>query len=858
MKMVPGRGPMNAEIVCIGEAPGRKEEELGLPFIGPSGKLQDTWIRGAGLDPARLRYDNVYPLFPPGGHIEAVPWQELQQWQEDCLARLDDLGTTVKVIVPTGNTALSALLGCTPSQAKITQRRGSIYLWKQQSGRPVKVIPIIHPAAVLREEGERGTEHESQIKKNYEARCRADWCKVARELTCLDPVPPARELRIQPHADSWADMVQMLLASQGPLAYDIETNPAQGKILCISFAADPYWAVSVPWSKAYMAGIRALIESPLPKITQNGHYDNYWLVQEGLYPENWCWDTMAMSCLLWPNEPHSLAYLASILTREPWYKGGDEDSGEKAWTLGDGSEDKWRALLDYNARDSAVTWECWAGLRERLDAKGWLEVYYDQYEALFYPILEVMLHGMSVDETELRAAFAVAQQAAHQALQSAQAAAGVQLFTFDTQVQEACWRVARGEWDGSDPDMAKKLKRAKGDAAKYVAQVEAKGVSTQILASVLYDQMKLPTQRMRRTKAVTTNEAALLKLRARYKDSNKYPQGMALIEGVLQYREQKKQSEFLDPKRVDTDGRFRASYSFRPTTGRLSSSSNPKNTGGNAQNIDRSLRRPFKPDPGCLLLEVDLSQAEARVVYCLTRDPQLIELAHLRPSEFDVHTFMAQQVFGLSMDDFKRDRYLAKRIVHASHYDMHGNKCSEVLLKDGYDMSPRECTRLQEKYHEFAPGLRDWQQRTRMDVLRDRALTNAWGRTVEWPWDHFGDDLYRKAYAWRPQSDIARHLNHVWIRLAAWLYEKGYGSRVNLQLHDALILSVYPEEAYDVMHTLVWFMEVEHLYYGVHLSIPAEIKLGTAWGLGDIGEWKAMPTQEEVAACVKAHSLREG
>ena len=49
------------------------------------------------------------------------------------------------------------------------------------------------------------------------------------------------------------------------------------------------------------------------------------------------------------------------------------------------------------------------------------------------------------------------------------------------------------------------------------------------------------------------------------------------------------------------------------------------------------------------MLEVDLSQAEARVVYCLTQDKQLIELAHLRPSQFDVHTFMAKQVFGLSM-----------------------------------------------------------------------------------------------------------------------------------------------------------------------------------------------------------------
>ena len=1162
-KFVPGRGPLSAEIVVVGEAPGRQEEAQGLPFVGPSGKLQDAWIRGAGLDPVSIRYENVYPYLPPGGHIEAVPWEELQQWQEDLRVRMDDL-LDVRVVVPTGNVALSTFIQCHPSQAKITQRRGSIYLWSQASGRQVKVVPIIHPAAVLREEGERSQEDGQKTKKNYEARCRRDWEKVAREVHSIEPVPPWRDLRIQPTGEQWAGMVQMLLAGEA-LAFDIETNPEQGKILCISFAADPYWAVSVPWSKGYKDGIRALLASDLPKITQNGHYDClpgdaevltpygwcrlnrlpigkrrgslriaqwtqegtvewveplavirkpfegnlvtaetralslactpthripvthtsgyrrqalvvedaasvrgqdvavpisgmlqggvdiswmrllvaiqadaslteeratfnlkkerkierlhalcasagtslreiqrkpdgersfvldgiyarlaygllgkdrlwgswllqlsqetremfldelpfwdgtgesryftkhkanaewvatvahvtgraatvgsrgdvyavnlrrrvdhritgdkwgerhfngthvycvsvpstfflvrykgrihvtgncYWLAQEGFHVNNWLWDTMAMSCLLWPNEPHSLAYLASILTREPWYKGTDEDAGEKRWAGSwrddamnqQGVLDRWHALLDYNARDAAVTWECWAGLLQRLEAKGWMQVYWDQYQALFQPILDVMLHGMVVNGKELASAYRTSLTMAQGALARAQSAAQVPLFTFATQVQEACWKVATWEWEASDPDVAKRLKRAKGDEAKYVAQVEAKGISNQILASVLYDQMKLPTQRNRRTHAVTTDEAALLKLRARYKDGGKYPEGMALIEHVLQYREQKKQSEFLEPKRVDADGRFRASYSFRPTTGRLSSSSNPRGSGGNAQNIDRSLRAPFKPDAGCLLLEVDLSQAEARVVYCLTGNKKLIEIAHTRPSQFDVHKYLATLFFPVTLEQVtKHERTPTKNIGHGSHYDLHLNKLSEMMLKQGYDFSPKQCGVMQGKYWDFTEGaIQAWQQRTRMDVLRDRALTNAWGRTIEWPWDHFGDDLYRKAYAWRPQSDIARHLNHAWIGFEAQKGEKHYRSRVNLQLHDALIISVYPDEVYEVMRDVVWFCEQVHNYYGVTLIVPAEIKLGTAWSLGDVGEWKEMPSKEEVEACIQS------
>ena len=87
MNLVPGRGPMHAEIVVVGESPGRREDAAGLPFVGPSGKLQDQWILGAGLDPSTIRFENVYPFFPPQGDISTVDWKELQQWQEDCRAR---------------------------------------------------------------------------------------------------------------------------------------------------------------------------------------------------------------------------------------------------------------------------------------------------------------------------------------------------------------------------------------------------------------------------------------------------------------------------------------------------------------------------------------------------------------------------------------------------------------------------------------------------------------------------------------------------------------------------------------------------------------------------------------------------
>jgi len=163
---------------------------------------------------------------------------------------------------------------------------------------------------------------------------------------------------------------------------------------------------------------------------------------------------------------------------------------------------------------------------------------------------------------------------------------------------------------------------------------------------------------------------------------------------------------------------------------------------------------------------------------------------------------------------------------------------------------------LQAKYHEFAPGLREWQRRTRMEGLQHRALTNAWGRTIEFPYDRPGDDWYRRLYAWRPQSDIARHLNYAWLCLDQWLTTQEKTSRVNLQLHDALLVSVVPAESWDVMTALVGFCELAHTYYGEVLSIPAEIKLGLAWGEGRT--WKEQPLQvdweESVRTLMEEHA----
>src|SRR5207253_11155800 len=131
---------------------------------------------------------------------------------------------------------------------------------------------------------------------------------------------------------------------------------------------------------------------------------------------------------------------------------------------------------------------------------------------------------------------------------------------------------------------------------------------------------------------------------------------------ILTHRKQEKLLSFLDPGKVDADGRFRSSYGFDPSTGRFSSSPNPMGTGDNAQNQDRRVRDTFLADPGCVLLRCDLSQAESRIVDMLTLHPAHVARAHSQPWERDVHREAAAIVFDVSQESVTEDqRYLTKR-----------------------------------------------------------------------------------------------------------------------------------------------------------------------------------------------------
>ena len=135
-KAVTGEGPVDAEIMFVGEAPGFHENEQGRPFVGAAGKFLDQLLEQAELSRSEVFIANVVKCRPPGNR-DPEPEELLA-----CRAYLDAQIEAVNpsIIVTLGRISMS---GYFPG-AKITSIHGQM---KRIDGR--FVIPMYHPAAAL-------------------------------------------------------------------------------------------------------------------------------------------------------------------------------------------------------------------------------------------------------------------------------------------------------------------------------------------------------------------------------------------------------------------------------------------------------------------------------------------------------------------------------------------------------------------------------------------------------------------------------------------------------------------------------------------------------------------------------------
>jgi uracil-DNA glycosylase family 4 len=136
---VPFRGPVTARLALVGEAPGSVEDEMGAPFVGPSGEKVDGLFVKAGIDPASVFVCNTVSCYPMRGPKP----QEHQACHPNLLAQLAIVRPEYVLLL--GGVALKAFKG---PAATLGQWCDRLFPWGHpDTGHPCVVWPTYHPAA---------------------------------------------------------------------------------------------------------------------------------------------------------------------------------------------------------------------------------------------------------------------------------------------------------------------------------------------------------------------------------------------------------------------------------------------------------------------------------------------------------------------------------------------------------------------------------------------------------------------------------------------------------------------------------------------------------------------------------------
>lgn len=136
-------GNAEADLMLVGEAPGRDEDLEGLPFVGRSGQLLDRMLAAIGRDRRSVYIANVIPWRPPGNRDPSPMETEICR---PFIERQIELANP-KVMMTLGNPSSKLLL---KTQTGIMRLRGNWGTHRTPSGLEIATMPTFHPAYLLR------------------------------------------------------------------------------------------------------------------------------------------------------------------------------------------------------------------------------------------------------------------------------------------------------------------------------------------------------------------------------------------------------------------------------------------------------------------------------------------------------------------------------------------------------------------------------------------------------------------------------------------------------------------------------------------------------------------------------------
>ncbi len=141
--MVFSDGNPKSKIMLIGEAPGAKEDEEGLPFVGRAGALLDKMLTAIDLDRKKVYITNIINYRPPDNRRPTD--EEIKRYLPFITKHIEIINP--KILVLLGSTAMNALIG---NEVVISKMRGK-WIERKFGNCKTSVIITFHPAFLMRQ-----------------------------------------------------------------------------------------------------------------------------------------------------------------------------------------------------------------------------------------------------------------------------------------------------------------------------------------------------------------------------------------------------------------------------------------------------------------------------------------------------------------------------------------------------------------------------------------------------------------------------------------------------------------------------------------------------------------------------------
>lgn len=774
MTEVPGSGPLDSKVWCIGEAPGQQEEHDGKPFVGASGLFLREKLMYVGIHPDSVRYENLINFRPPKNDFEY--FESDPKRKAELLASVAALKKRIADCKP----SLVILLGAKPTKylcggKNIGDWRGHIFTIE---GTNTKAICTYHPSACIRQR----FVPKDQKPGQYETLFIIDLKRAQKEHSFPEIKTPKYKLIINPTLTDVESFYSEAMTHGQFLSYDIETL-GRSFVDCIGFATTREFAICIPlyhpnptgvvpyWKKEEAPQvfqiIRLLLESMIPKVAQNSQFDTLILKEYyGITVRNLFWDTLVSAHDIYCDLPKSLGDLMALYTDLPYHKFMiKEGSNQSRWT--------------YNALDALANIHIMHG--EIAEAKE----------------LGVFVHYCTIPNPAITICTEMEQEGTLVDIKYRDME-----ITRQTQIQETLsWII--------NQVFPRKFGSNKKDPLFFNPN------SWQQRQVLFYDLLHCAKSYNKGT--LTTDVDAMQK----FADKTEKEYVKQLVNLCTSFKSASyMQSKLEVPLR---NGRMHSKFSVTGTdTGRLNSSESIFGTGTNLQNLEKGpQRRMLIPDPGCEFFIPDLWAAEAYLTALEAGETKYLELLG---KGIKIHKWLLGKVTERWEAEVKRtgfDYDMAKTCIHGMNYGAEPGK-----LYTTTHLSMEVCSWMYSFYHSEFPRIKERQRRLKDQLYTDRTLTSLLGRKRVFI-APMGGELLNIAYAWPTQSAIGELALLAMTKLA-WRAKAGtipyFHPRINT--HDGFVAEILLGTRDAIKAAAIDAFNIPFTVGDKTVTVPVEI----AWG----------------------------